>query len=113
MASYNDRCFNPFKLPVHRKFKDLRKLSKVLADKWSFTNKNLYVCKQCRKRLDNEVPPTINDDIAHSSQSTKTSNQFSQQSQGSYYTPEEDTLTKSTQTDDNKIPIFTVQREVQ
>lgn len=102
MGPFNDRCFNPFKLTVHRKTKDLRKLSKVLADKWSFSATNLYVCKQCRERLASEVPPINDDDVPHSSQSTVSSIQFSQQSQGSCYIPEENLLTKSTQTDDVK-----------
>ncbi|CAG9788176.1 unnamed protein product [Diatraea saccharalis] len=102
MSPYGDRCYNPFNLPVHRKIKDLRKLSQVLAKKWSITNKNLYVCKQCRERLTREVPLIISDNVLLSSQSSQSSVQNSQESQGLYYVPEENTLTKSTQTDDVK-----------
>lgn len=69
MAPYGDRCFNPFHLVLHRKFKNLRKISKCLAQKWSFSQ-DLYVCASCRKRLLTESPPVANEDIVQCSQTS-------------------------------------------
>lgn len=97
MAPYGNCCFNPFKLPFHKKNKTLRKLSEALTVKWSFA-RNLYVCKQCRQRLSNELPPKVNQDDVQSSQS---SSEFSQQSQGVSFIPEDCKFTNAeTQTDD-------------
>ncbi|KAF2900919.1 hypothetical protein ILUMI_05268 [Ignelater luminosus] len=102
MAPYGDRCFNPFRLPFHKK-QNLKKLSKTLAVKWSFAS-NLYVCKHCRQRLSSELPPEVSQDVISSSQSSIES---SQQSQGVSFIPEDskftNTLTQTDDTNDNEI----------
>lgn len=80
---------------LHRKFKNLRKISKCLAQKWSFSQ-DLYVCASCRKRLLTESPPVANEDIVQCSQ---TSSEPSQNIEDEPFIPEDKFKHISTQTD--------------
>lgn len=95
MAPYGDRCFNPFRLINHRKFKNLRKISTSLVQKWGCPA-NVYVCDSCRKRLLNETPPVANEDVVQCSQ---TSSELSQNTQDAPFIPEDKFKDNSTQTE--------------
>lgn len=97
MNYYGNQCFNPFHLPVHRKTKNLRKISMGLATKWRVSSA-AYVCEHCRKRLSTETPPEIGTDPVLS-QSSVTSSECSQTVKDELFIPEEKHNNKSSQTD--------------